>query len=157
MTSKRNRELLEKLFSEVDEKAPVPTSQSRYCMVTRVAEIARRRHWEDIEHLFDMLPIVWGLESLEFERLLGVPAGWLAAYRVHEVKPDEETWERLSQLFRLHFAMRMVVQPGGYAEWLRRRWTPDSPIGAQSPLEMILDGGDEAVPLLKQICMAQTQ
>lgn len=157
MTSKQNRDYSKSILSRLDENAGELRPDEGFSPLASVLRIMRRKYWEDIEHLFDMLPIVWGLETVEFEQLLGVPPGWLDAYRIHEVKPDEETWDQLSQLLLLHLAMRMVVEPRGYAEWLRRPWTADSPIGAQSPLELILNGGDEALNLLKQICLAQTQ
>lgn len=157
MTSKHRRDIYKDLISNVEKAADEPVRVDGYSPIKSVYKIMRRAYWEDIEHLYEMLPIVWGLERSEFERLLRVPAGWLDAYRVHEVKPNEETWEKLCELLQLHLAMRMVVRPRGYAEWLRRTWTSESPIGAQSPLEFILNGGDEALKLLKQVCLAQTQ
>jgi len=155
MTSKHRRDILKDVISNLDEDAHQPAKTRVYSPIRSVYRIMRSQYWHDIEHLYDMLPIVWGLEASEFERLLGVPVGWLDAYRVHEVKPDDETWEHLCQLLLVHSAMRMVVEPRGYAEWLRRAWTAESPIGAQSPLKFMLDGGNEAAKRLEQICLAQ--
>ena len=157
MTSKHRRHIYKDIISEFEKGADEPVERDRWSPIESVYRIMRSQYWRDIEHLYDMLPIVWGLDASEFERLLGVPPEWLNAYRIHEVKPDDKTWEHLCQLLRVHCAMRMVVEPRGYAEWLRRPWTSESPIGAQCPLKFMLDGGDEAAKRLEQICLAQMQ
>lgn len=157
MTSKRNRDYSKTLLDGLAKRSGEPSPPNDFSPITSVFKIMQRQYREHIEHLFDMLPIVWGLESSEFEDLLGVPRGWLDAYRIHEVKPDDSTWDNLEKLLSFHFAMQMVVEPRGYAEWLRRPWTAASQIGAQSPLGFIQNGGEGALKLLKQICLTQTQ
>lgn len=120
MTSKRNRDLLQAVLSGIEESSPDPLPRNRETTVTSVFKIMRRQYWDHIEHLYDMLPIVWGVEPRVFEQLLGVPSGWLAEYRIHEVKPADETWGQLTALLGLHLAIRGVVEPGEYARWLRQ-------------------------------------
>jgi hypothetical protein len=115
----------------------------------------REQYRKSIEHLFDLLPAAWDLEDREFEQLLQVPPGWLAAYRNHELKPNEDVWGRLQRLFALYEAMRMAVRPRGYSEWLRQPWRSDSPIGPRSPLKAILEDGDSALDLVEKLCRTQ--
>lgn len=156
MTSKPRREIFKDLAIEKGGGTHQPVQERLYSPIESAARITRRQYWNDIEHLYDMIPIVWGLEAAEFECLLGVGPGWLDAYRVHEVKPGDETWERLCELLQVHTAMRMIVKPYGYRDWLRRPWTSTSPIGATSPLTFMLKGGPAAVKRVEQILVSQT-
>lgn len=157
MTSNRNHEYAKSVLGGLDQNAIEVNREDGFSPIMSVLKIMTRQYWDHIEHLYDMLPVVWGVEPRVFEQLLGVPSGWLAAYRIHEVKPEDETWTQLSALLGLHLAMRMVVEPGGYARWLRQPWTAESAIGSQSPLELLLAEGQKGLERLKAICLAQTQ
>lgn len=96
----------------------------------------------------DLLQAAWHLEDDEFELLLGVPAGWLRAWRVHE--RHDVPWQRARRLLRFHEALRYVARPPQYGAYLRRRWRADSPIGHRSILEAIFDEGDPTMDLIEQ-------
>jgi hypothetical protein len=101
-----------------------------------------------LETCIDLLQAAWHLEDDEFELLLGVPQGWLCAWRVHE--RHDVPWQRARRLIRFHEALRYVARPTQYGDYLRRRWREGSPIGHRSILETILAEGDPAMDLIEQ-------
>lgn len=156
MTSKRPKDILRTVLRELEQdRCAAPLALRRHNQIDSLLKIARDHYRNNIEHLFDMLPIVWGVDDAEFETLLSVPAGWLAAYRTHDVTPNDETWEHLQALFSLHLAMRIIVEPRGYAAWLRRPWSEESALSGRCPLDLLMSRRDEAVTQLVQICWAQ--
>lgn len=72
-----------------------------------------------------------------------MPSGWLEAWRIHEAPEVPE--ERVRRLMRFHDALRLVVRPGGYGEYLRRPWKDESPIGARSILQAVAEDGPAAL------------
>lgn len=155
MATKSNRNRADEILRMVrDDVGPLKRPLAEAALSLRLRRI-REQYTESIEHLFDLLPAAWALDDGEFEELLQVPPGWLKSYRMHEVKPNEHAWERLQRLFAFHQAMRLVVRPGGYSQWLRRPWQPKSLIGRRSPLQAILEDGDSALDLIGQLCRTQ--
>lgn len=127
--------------AEIDRDRLIAAIERRYTL----AREGRRR---DLEPTLDLIQTAWDLTDSETEQLLAVPSGWLAAWRIHEAAMGLEQFETLNRLISLHEAMRLHVEPRGYARWLRRRKKPTSITKGLSPLEMLLSGGHEAIKLL---------
>lgn len=127
--------------AKIDRDRLIAALERRYAL----AKEGRRR---DLEPTLDLVQAAWDLTDSEVEELLAVPAGWLAAWRIHEAAMGLEQFEVLNSLTSLHEAMRLHVKPKGYAKWLRRRQKPASITQGQSPIEMLLSGGKEAIRLL---------
>jgi hypothetical protein len=126
---------------EIDRDRLIAAIERRYVLTKE----ARRR---DLEPTLDLIQAAWDLTDLEVEELLAAPAGWLAAWRIHEAPMDLRQFEFLSSLISLHEAMRLHVKPKGYGKWLKRRWKPASITQGRSPLEMMLSGGQDAIKSL---------
>lgn len=109
--------------------------------------LARESRRRDLEPTLDLLQAAWDLTDLEVEQLLAVPVGWLALWRNHEAAMGLEQFEILNRLLSLHEAMRLHMEPRGYAKWLRRRWKPGSITDGRSPIEVLLSDGKVAEQL----------
>jgi hypothetical protein len=132
---------------EIDRDRLIVAIERRYTLTRE----GRRR---DLEPTLDLIQTAWDLTDAEAEQLLAVPAGWLAAWRIHEAAMGLEQFETLNSLINLHEAMRLHVRPKGYAKWLRRRQRPTSITKGLPPLEMLLSGGQEALKLLTAYLIA---
>lgn len=108
----------------------------------------------DQELLLDLLQAAWGVNDAELEQLLGLPEHWLSLHRNHEVAIGPAENAGLQKLLAVHEALRLVVRPGGYSDWLRRHWTPDSSIGKRTPLQVMLDDGDIGIAKIQSLCRA---
>jgi hypothetical protein len=124
--------------AEIDRDRLIAAIERRYVLQRE----SRRR---DLEPVLDLIQAAWDLTDPEMEELLAGPAGWLAAWRIHEAPMDLGQFEILNSLVSLHEAMRLHVKPRGYGKWLRRRWKPASITQGRSPLEMMLGGGQDAI------------
>lgn len=112
---------LQKLAAQQTSNAPRHTS---------VADDAR---------LFDLLQAAWGMDDALFEKVAGLPSRWMWQWRNHYRAPTDEELARIRHLAGFHDALRIVTygQPN-YASWWRRRWSKDSYLGEQTPLEAVL-------------------
>lgn len=106
----------------------------------------------DQELLLDLLQAAWGVDDVELEQLLGLPEHWLASHRNHEVAIGPAENAGLQKLLGLHEALRFVVRPAGYSEWLRRSWRTVSPISGRTPLQVMLEDGDDGIALIQALC-----
>lgn len=97
---------------------------------TRVADDAR---------LFDLLQAAWGMDDATFEKIAGLPARWMWQWRNHYRTPSHKELARIRRLASFHDAIRIVTygEPN-YAAWWRRRWSKDSFLGDETPLEAVL-------------------
>lgn len=98
------------------------------------------------ESALDLFQAAWSLGDAVYEQLLGVDAGWLHAWRNHEVplimKP---VWERFNELLRLHDAVRLHSTPQRYGDFVSRAWREDSFLGETSIIQAVIDEGGEAI------------
>lgn len=107
------------------------------------ANAYRRASVADDARLFDLLPAAWGMDSATFEKVAGLPQGWLWQWRNHYRAPSDAELARVRRLAGFHDAIRIVTygEPD-YPSWWRRRWTKESFIGERSPLEAVLQDQD---------------
>lgn len=133
--------------AQVNRESLIAGIEKRYVL----ARESRRR---DLEPTLDLLQAAWDLTDLEVEQLLAVPAGWLALWRNREAAMGLEQFEALNRLLSLHEAMRLHMEPRGYAKWLRRRWKPGSLTEGRSPIEMLLSNGKAAADQLRAYLVA---
>jgi len=111
---------------------------------------------EILETCIDLLQAAWQIEDAEFERLLEVPPGWLRAWRAHEVEDAATVADGpVRRLLRLHRALRLVVQPAQYGEYIRRPWRAGSVIGERSVLDAVLEEGEPAIERIAQYLWAK--
>jgi hypothetical protein len=106
----------------------------------------------DQELLLDLLQAAWGVDDVELEQLLGLSKHWLASHRNHDVAIGPAEHAGLQKLLGLHEALRLVVRPAGYSEWLRRSWRAESPISGRTPLQVMLEDGDDGIALIQALC-----
>lgn len=112
---------------------------------------ARRLQVAQDERLYDLLQAAWGLDDATFEKVAGLPSRWLWQWRNYYRAPTDEDLARIRRLMSFHEAIRLVTygEPN-YPRWWRRQWPEDSRIGAQSPLDAILAGGDAVMDDLER-------
>lgn len=103
------------------------------------ANVGRRTSVFDDARLFDLLQVAWGMDDATFERVAGLPPRWMWQWRNHYRAPSDEELARIRRLAGFHDAIRTVTygEPD-YAAWWLRRWSKDSLIGEQSPLQAVL-------------------
>lgn len=120
------------------------------------ANEARRTQVSQDERLFDLLQAAWGMDDATFEKVAGLPAKWMWQWRNHYRAPTDQELARMRRLMSFHDAIRLVTygEPN-YPGWWRRQWRDDSFMGAQSPLEAILTGGDRVMDDLERCFRSQ--
>lgn len=133
--------------AQTDRNKLIAAIEKRYVL----AKEGRRR---EVEPILDLLQGAWGLADFEVEQILAVPTGWLALWRTHEVSMGLAQFEVLNRLISLHEAMRMHMEPHGYAKWLRQRWKPESLTKGRSPIEVLLSDGKAAAEQLRAYLVA---
>ena len=106
----------------------------------QTANASRRTSVADDARLFDLLQAAWGMDDATFEKVAGLPSLWMWQWRNHYRAPSNEELSRIRHLAGFHDVLRIVTygQPN-YASWWRRRWSKDSFIGEQTPLQAVLD------------------
>lgn len=110
----------------------------------------------------DLLQCAWRLTDSEMERFLRLPPAFIWHWRNNYVRLNTEQLRWIEQLADFHDALMLVVPiseadpgPPRYGEYLRQRWSEQSPIGARSILEAVFEDGPEIVPMLTQFFWAQ--
>jgi hypothetical protein len=95
------------------------------------------------------------MDSATFEKVAGLPPGWLWQWRNHYRAPSDAELARVRRLAGFHDGIRIVTygEPD-YPSWWRRRWTKGSFIGKRSPLEAVLQNPD-MMDRLEQYLRAQ--
>lgn len=103
----------------------------------------------------DLLQCAWHLTDDEMERVASLPEGFIWAWRNNRVALDLAQLCLIDRLSCFHDALLLVVPlaetdpgPPNYGDYLRRRWSDQSPIGARSILEAIFEDGPDVIDLL---------
>jgi len=95
------------------------------------------------ERLFDLIPAAWGMDDGTFEKVAGLPEGWMWKWRNHYLAPRPEQLKRIRRLAGFHDGIRLTyVRAPDYRFWWLTPWRHDSFIGNRSPLEAVLADGD---------------
>lgn len=116
----------------------------------------RRSQIRHDERLFDLLPAAWGMDDRTFERVAKLPEKWMWQWRNHYRAPTDEELARIRRLMSFHEAIRIAKLGGSdYATWWRLQWRADSPIGDRSPLDAVLEEGDEVIDMLERMFRSQ--